>query len=327
MLGAVLRTLGRLPVATPAERTRTESLLVAATRRRSDPAVLEGAAHGLASLYRRTAQRQPASGEATHLLTSLLAPSQPPGVRRIAMAALVSSGRVNGEALLMTLGDPGARGAPARRARRLRPARARRARADHRQGAGPMPTAAVRYEALRAIGRHGPAATKCGRLLAAVDDRDPNVKLLAIDLLGGLRRRHGTEAHCARARPGLTGRRWHLPAHALVALARADFRRGRAAPCRPSPLRPSPGSGCTERAPPKLPGSPGPLPAGPRYRRRSCAKPRSAACTGGSGTPPTRSTWPRSIPATTWSCSPRPRRSTAPPRRVWLTHWAPRSLG
>ena len=55
-LGAILRTLGRLPVGSTAERRRTEALLVRLLGRPvtdTSGAVLEGSAHGLEALYRQ----------------------------------------------------------------------------------------------------------------------------------------------------------------------------------------------------------------------------------------------------------------------------------
>lgn len=218
--GAILRTLGRLPAATPAERARTEALLSTALAKDAPHPVAAGAAHGLASLYRRGGQQSFASGEAIERLVLQLAASRPALVRRIAMNALVASGRIPADVVLLAFAD---------REREVRRLAALAAfaqpdfagREDIIGKALADPDGAVRYEAVRAIGRHAPASTKCGRLLSALDDRDLHVKLLAVDLLGGCGAA-ATPRLVRLARGTVTGDQWHLPAHALLALARAD---------------------------------------------------------------------------------------------------------
>ena len=210
---ALLRTLGRLPTTNAEERDRVEAALVQGL---DSPSAAE-AAHGLGSLYRRTAQPQPPEA-GPEKLAALLQSSPPPEVRRVAMAALVSSGRAGGATLLRALNDT------EREVRRLaalaafayptldgREAIVEKAWSDR--------DAAVRYEAVRAFARH--ARGGCGRLPTALDDRDLHVRLLAIDLLGAC----GNVAAprlAAFARGRINPDAWHVPAHAIVALAKAD---------------------------------------------------------------------------------------------------------
>lgn len=223
VLGTILRTLGRLPTATAEERDRTETLLVRASTGASGDAaaaVLEGTAHGLGSLFRRTAQRQPPSVDAIERLAALIAIRYPPMVRRLAMAALVSSGRADSGILLEALHDS------EREVRRLAvlttfaaPQLAGRERVVRRAWNDPDP--GVRFEALRAFGRYMSAREGCAPIVAALDDPDPQVALLAVDLLGGCGAVAASKL-ASLARELTTPEAWHRPAHALVALARID---------------------------------------------------------------------------------------------------------
>jgi cyclophilin family peptidyl-prolyl cis-trans isomerase len=80
----------------------------------------------------------------------------------------------------------------------------------------------VRYEAVRAYARRGAQAGACGPLAGAVDDRDMNVALAAIDALGDACK--GDDAATARlaSEAGIPapGTSWHRGAHAFVALAK-----------------------------------------------------------------------------------------------------------
>lgn len=229
VLGAILRTLGRLPVATPAERDRTETLLVRASAGAAGDApreVLEGAAHGLGSLFRRTAQREAPSVDAIERLAALIAPRYPEQLRRLAMAALVSGGHADSGILLQALGDS------AREVRRLAALAAfaqrelaGRERVVRRAGQDPDP--GVRYEALRAFGRHMSVREGCAPVVAALDDIDPQVSLLAVGLLAGCGMVAAPNLAALARHPGVADT-WHRPAHALVALARVDTAAARA---------------------------------------------------------------------------------------------------
>ena len=107
-LGAILRTLGRLPVASDAERRRTEALLVRLLGRPvtdTSGAVLEGSAHGLQSLYRRAQGDPDPTSAAIERLVELLAPRHREAVRRLAMAALAVSQHTDSGILLEALAD------------------------------------------------------------------------------------------------------------------------------------------------------------------------------------------------------------------------------
>lgn len=220
-LGAILRTLGRLPVASDAERGRTEALLVRLLGRPvtdTSAAVLEGSAHGLQALYRRAEGDPNPSTAAVEKLVELLAPKQPESVRRLAIAALAASQHTDSGMLLEALADS------SREVRRFAlfaafsqatlPGRERVIRRAWRD-----PDAGVRFEALRAFARHMAGTEGCAPILTALEDRDLQVRLLAIDLLGGC----GAPAAArlaAIASEEPHERIWHAPAHALVGLAR-----------------------------------------------------------------------------------------------------------
>ena len=219
-LGAILRTLGRLPVASDAERRRTEALLVRLLGRPvtdTSGAVLEGSAHGLQSLYRRAQGDPDPTSAAIERLVELLAPRHREAVRRLAMAALAVSQHTDSGILLEALADS------SREVRRSalfaafnQAALPGRERVVRRAWRDPDP--GVRYEAVRAFARHMAATEGCAPILSALDDSDAQVRLLAIDLLAGC------GAVAAARLAGIAGeepldRAWHAPAHALVALA------------------------------------------------------------------------------------------------------------
>jgi cyclophilin family peptidyl-prolyl cis-trans isomerase/HEAT repeat protein len=180
--------------------------------------VLEGMTHGLGALYRHTAARMLPSAEALERLVELTGPSRPVLVRRLAMAALVASGRTDSGALLDALRDP------EWQVRRLAAVAAGgqtelpgRERILRRALADSIPQ--VRLEALRAYGRRLMARDGCVPVAQALQDPSPQVQLIAIDLLAGCGPAV-TNTLAALGREPVTERDWHRPAHALVALAR-----------------------------------------------------------------------------------------------------------
>jgi cyclophilin family peptidyl-prolyl cis-trans isomerase len=236
----VYRTLGRLAVASLDERDRTERLLVQGSRSPAadaPDAVLEGVAHGLAALYRRTAARMPPEVAALERLVELTAPHHSPLVRRLAMTAFAASGRTDSGALLDALHDGDwqvrrlvavAAGAQAELAGRERILK--RALADS------VPQ--VRLETLRAYGRRLLGRDGCLPVARALEDTDRQVQLTAIDLLGGC----GPDVVntlAAIAREPVTTEDWHRPAHALVSLAKVDPARARGAFVSPTSSLPS----------------------------------------------------------------------------------------
>ncbi len=232
VLGVLCETLGRLPYADVPDMERVEALLVAEARPDGvHAAERAGAAAGLEALIRQgwRSQFRPTAAT-TGMLASFVTrrdgPASSVQVRRLALMALAASRAVN-ETQEQALRDPDAQ------VRRLavaaagidvpfdrRPAIVARGLTD----GSPM----VRYEALRVHGRLL-ASASCDPEMAALDDASPQVRLLAIDLLatacpGSAR---ATAALAARARlrprapaPGAASGPWHVPAHALVALAR-----------------------------------------------------------------------------------------------------------
>jgi cyclophilin family peptidyl-prolyl cis-trans isomerase len=216
--GVILRSLGRLPV--PADEMPSLERVLAASlaSNPTEPAVLAGAANGLASLYRRHASRRPPSDEAIRALAAHLDQARPVQVRRLAAAALAVSGRVDSTALGTAMRDPD------REVRRLAvSATGSRARMEGREGIIARGLgdrdAGVRVEALRAGAGPQPTPRGCATIQDALRDADPQVRLVAIDLLAGC----GPEAASPLreiARRPMTEATWHEPAHALVALAR-----------------------------------------------------------------------------------------------------------
>ena len=216
---ALLRSLGRLPTASRDERDRVEGLLLRAIEGGHHAAVFEGASHGLASLYRRTGQAHPPSTRIGPL-ASLLANHHPPPVRRLAMAALVSSGTADSSVLIRALGDPEPE---VRRLAALAafayPALAGRERIVARAWSDREP--AVRYEAVRATARHLRRDEACHRVSYALTDANLHVRMAAIDLLGACGNAAGPKL-VALARGRISQDGWHASAHAIVALATAD---------------------------------------------------------------------------------------------------------
>jgi cyclophilin family peptidyl-prolyl cis-trans isomerase/HEAT repeat protein len=80
----------------------------------------------------------------------------------------------------------------------------------------------VRYEAVRAWGRHGAPSEGCDPLLEALRDNDPNVVIEATDLLGGLCKdsEDVTTRLLAEATVPPSAGAWQPQTHAFVALAK-----------------------------------------------------------------------------------------------------------
>lgn len=218
--GILLRTLGRLPVQEGAGRDYTEQLLIrAGGDPEAPPEVLAGLAHGLHSLFRRTAADAPPSLEAIERLVELLDRRHPPLVRRLAMAALVASQQTDSGILLEALRDSSSEvrrlALVAAANQRTLPGRERVVRRAWRD-----PSPQVRLEALRAFAAHMARHDGCAPLQAALDDPDAHVRLVAIDLLGGCGAGVAPRLREIAGRVNLTDTNWHAPAHALVSLAR-----------------------------------------------------------------------------------------------------------
>jgi cyclophilin family peptidyl-prolyl cis-trans isomerase/HEAT repeat protein len=249
--GSLCETLGRLPYAAADDVQRAEAALYDATWRgeyrwtegsstsRIDPAplpALSGAVKGLESLYRLRAKLwRPSPLPLVRLrVLAIYLPKAGQGaaspgevsLRRLATAALVA-GRVPDAAtfgFLAKVPDP--------QTRRLA-AIGLTAGDQPDPGAKAIvrqllvdPSPLVRYEALRAFGRHW-RADGCAQIVNAVADSD-HVALLALDLLAqGCPAAENVGAVLMAiadriGRSDAAGRNWHRPAHAIVSLARID---------------------------------------------------------------------------------------------------------
>lgn len=250
----IFQTVGRLPYANTTQVSIAENALIRtlgdATRITSPVAL--GIARGLESLMRRNASSYRPSRTAVRRLRQLAIFGRPPpqdtttderrmvfprapppgseNIRRVATAALIPAGGLDGDFLSLALTDTDVE------VRRIAMSAARtiddlpvgtRARIVAQGLRDESP--AVRYEAVRAYGSRHQAEFGCEPIREAALDDDIHVALLAIDLLGN---------ECATGEDvepflaGLTAElpspgpdstvpeAWHKPSHALVALAR-----------------------------------------------------------------------------------------------------------
>jgi cyclophilin family peptidyl-prolyl cis-trans isomerase/HEAT repeat protein len=216
--------------------TETEALLLTGlpapdSMNDIETAAIAGSVRGFESLARTVRARKLAPlGERTWDLLRWAATAQRPAadprsaiIRRLAMAALVTGNQATASVIERGLNDSDAE------VRRFAAAAAGTdARVDDRQRVLKLALAdrdaRVRLEALRSWGRMLQNSS-CAPITAALSDANMHVRLQAIDQLG---------APCPAAdnpAPELTAivqsldarpRLWHAPAHALVALARAQ---------------------------------------------------------------------------------------------------------
>ena len=201
--GALGQALGRLRPASPGAMVETERTLITLSRGASIETLLP-VARGLESLARRNAAEIDLEQGSVERLVELTGYGragaeafaaasdpdavaegpEPARVRRLALATLTAAQRAGADTIEAALFDPDVE------VRRLAvvaverlddaPLQARLALAGLEDEAP-----AVRYEALRVYGRRLLASTGCDPILAALDDGDPHVGLLAIDLLAG----------------------------------------------------------------------------------------------------------------------------------------------
>jgi cyclophilin family peptidyl-prolyl cis-trans isomerase/HEAT repeat protein len=260
--GMILQTLGRLPY-TLAEQVRiAEEILVHELADSSLPAAtMLGAARGIESLVRRNASTHPPERMTIARLRRLARfglippeeeprtrsrsrsrrrplprPAPPPGapsIRRLATAALISAGGMDGDFMTLASSDPD------NEVRRLAMTAARmmedlplRQRATIVAAGLRDASAQVRYEALRAYGSRHQADFGCEPVRASTLDPDDHVALLAIDLLGnGCATGEATEELLMAlvgqlpASDSTRPASWHKPSHAFVALARVSPQR------------------------------------------------------------------------------------------------------
>ena len=234
--GEIAAALGRLPYETAAMVADAEAVLVQGLPSpdsliETDAAAIAGATRGFESLARTVrARKLPPLGSRTWDLLRWAATAQRPAAdprsamtRRLAMAALVTGDQATASVIERGLLDVDAevrRFAAAAAAAASdspltdREALLRRALADK--------VARVRFEALRGWRRL--QQLSCDPVIAAMRDADPHVRLQAIDQLGdGCPVSHGQpikELSSLVETLNIQPRMWHMPAHALVSLAR-----------------------------------------------------------------------------------------------------------
>lgn len=222
---ALLKAAGRLQVSAAAAPEAAEWL--EAGLRSESPVVRAGAARGLYDHYRRANRGRAASEDAIQGLRTLLAGGAAPDTRRVAMLALLATGRLDSATVHLALGDQDEQvrmlAAQATRTHRELPGRATLAGLAWHDSS-PL----VRIEAIRAAASPGVREVLgCGALVEALQDPSIHVQLLAIDALG---------AGCPPAtqpvgmldrivQEPLSPDGWHRPAAALFALALADSAR------------------------------------------------------------------------------------------------------
>ena len=235
--GVLAATLGRLPYRAANAIRRTERVVAAQLAGDADPAVLLGSVAGLESLARRHAADTPLASGTTDRLRTLLttndggraAGEDTARMRRLAIAALTARGAIDAATVraAATDEDPQVRRLAALA---LGVSEALDDRASLIGAALEDVSPMVRYEALRAYGR-GQQSKSCEPIVAAVDDPDVHVSLLALDLLGNacpagespaalLARVAGSAQRGGGSATGSAAdRSWHKPAHAIVSLA------------------------------------------------------------------------------------------------------------
>lgn len=220
---------------------------------RRRPALTYDAAHALYGLSRQPAARRALSADAISALVTMLThrgdgaggaalsrdgvstgtARRAAEVRELAGSALFGAQAPQGtldSAATTLFADPDrlVRGIAVRAATALTDTAAA-SRVVHRALADDAPS--VRYLGVGAYARRFGARRQCGPLVAALDDADLTVQLAAADALGALSggcERGSSAAARLDALAGTSGGgAWHLPAHALLALATVDPERAR----------------------------------------------------------------------------------------------------
>jgi cyclophilin family peptidyl-prolyl cis-trans isomerase len=239
VLGAIARTIGRLPYRdSSSARAGERRILASVMKTRSAPSgpdqaasgVTNGAAHGLYSLARvRRALGSLSDSAVTWLATLVMAQPSADSVlaRRLALLALAANGTARADVAERAARDPDPQ------LRRTNVAYVGAARVPNGRNIVTVAlrddTAMVRLEAIR-VWRQLFAATDCAPLVSALGDQAAHVALAAIDALGGAcpdsaattsALRDVAEARFAFANPRLRSEgAFHARAHALVSLAR-----------------------------------------------------------------------------------------------------------
>jgi cyclophilin family peptidyl-prolyl cis-trans isomerase/HEAT repeat protein len=229
-LGAIARTLGRLPYTSPDQVAKADGLLrhileVSSQLNRTAAEGARGAAcAGVELLARLHAKLLPVPEETLVALRRIVGArvGDPPNLG--ALQALVSAGGVDTETLRQELGnavDPAFRrlsmlvlsgaGSPVQGADRL----------DFLRRGMSDPHYSVRYEALRGYIRHHARSDGCQPAMDLLLDPDEHVALLAIDSLGTcLGDEHVVTRLASEARTPPNMGSWRRESHALVALAK-----------------------------------------------------------------------------------------------------------
>ncbi len=234
--GEIAVALGRLSYDTGAQVAETEAVLLTGlpapdSMNDIETAAIAGSVRGFESLARTVrAKKLPPLGERSWDLLRWAATAQrPPAdprsaiIRRLAMAALVTGNQATASVIERGLNDSDAE------VRRFAAAAAGTdARVDDRDRILTIALAdkepRVRLEALRSWGRLL-QKTSCAPIRAAAGDLNAHVKLQAIDQLGQpcpANESADAELSTLIATLDTRPRTWHVPAHALVSLARRD---------------------------------------------------------------------------------------------------------
>jgi cyclophilin family peptidyl-prolyl cis-trans isomerase len=232
-LGAVARSIGRLPYANPDQVRSAETFLRDALRKRDprsgcQPSDVGRALESLARINRKLFAFEDETTDALRTVVQGLEPKCAGG-RRNALAALIAAQKVDAETLKAALGDGD------QETRRLGVLAlagsgsvvSDEQRLDWIRSLLSDPSFMVRYEAVRAWTRRGAATRGCAPLLEALSDSSMHVILAALDALGD-QCRDATEitdrlASEARTPPNIG--HWQREAHAFVALAKRDRER------------------------------------------------------------------------------------------------------
>jgi cyclophilin family peptidyl-prolyl cis-trans isomerase/HEAT repeat protein len=233
---AILETLGRLPSGSDAEREAVEALLAGRLEAGGPPLVRFGAAKGLEFFVRRSP-----GAVSARTIRALRATASPPidedeaadveadltpdlelaaRTRRLAMLALAAARDTDADTLAAALRDEDWQ------VRRLAVARLSPAVSSYAAAIDTAladPVLHVRLEAVRVAGRAIARTSRCGPLVAAIDDAEIPVTLASLDALpSGCREEAELVPQLERLAALLSAARdhWHVPARAAVALAR-----------------------------------------------------------------------------------------------------------
>ncbi|MBP6771686.1 MAG: peptidylprolyl isomerase [Gemmatimonadaceae bacterium] len=205
MFEAIGRAVPRTAGAPPSGAAPNPAILTALLDGLGEPSLVTrtGAARGLESLLRRTARTSRPAATTVSALRSAFQDDDASEIRQLLLLGLTAAGDRDSATLAVALRDTSAQ------VRRLAVALSRQWIND--------PSPMVRYQALRVAG-------DCGRAAAAVRDANMHVVLTAIDVMA--------EKKCSAERlDSLVTKSadWRVQTRALVALARLDSVRARAA--------------------------------------------------------------------------------------------------